>query len=102
MNQEQLLGLLRMVLTMGGTFLVARGYLKPEDLTSTVAVLVTAIGGVVTAGSLVWSLYSKTKANQIASVAALSNVQQVVTDQKTADKTPSTKVIGPADLAPTK
>jgi hypothetical protein len=101
MNQEQILGLVRMLLTAFGSILVAKGVIKPEDLNTTVGILVTSIGAVVTAGTVVWSLYSKTKANQIASAAALPNVKQIVTDQKTADATPSTKVVGPANLAPT-
>lgn len=97
MNQAQIMGLVRTLLTMFGSILVARGVIESGQLNTDVDIIVTAVGGLVTAGSLVWSLWSKTKANTIAAAASLSNVKQIVTDQPTADKVPSMKVVGPAN-----
>lgn len=97
MNQAQIMGLVRTLLTMFGSVLVARGVIESGQLNTDVDIIVTAIGGLVTAGSLIWSLWSKTKANTIAAAASLPSVQKIVTDQTTADKQPSVKVVGPAN-----
>lgn len=101
MNQEQTLGIVRAVLMSLGTILATKGVIGSADVSTDVTIAMTAIGAVSALGSLVWGIYSKTKANQIANAAKLPNVVQIVTDQKTADATPNTKVVGPANLAPT-
>lgn len=96
MNQEQALALVRMLLTSLGSVLVARGLIEPDQLNSDVGLAVTAVGAAMPVGAIIWSIWSKTRANTIAAAAKLPNVQQIVTDQTTADKVPSAKVVGPS------
>ncbi len=55
MNMEAILGVVRHVLTFGGGFLVAKGWIDADTLTQGVAALATLIG-------LVWSVIAKKKA----------------------------------------
>ncbi len=55
MNMEAILGVVRHVLTFGGGFLVAKGWIDADTLTQGVAALATLIG-------LVWSVWAKKKA----------------------------------------
>jgi hypothetical protein len=96
LNQQQVLGLARTLLTMAGTALVAKGVISQAELSPDVDIIVTAIGAVSAAGSVAWNLWSKTHKNTIAAAASLPKVQTIVTtDQKTADNVPNDKVIGP-------
>jgi hypothetical protein len=54
MNMDAILGVVRHVLTFGGGFLVAKGWLDADTLTQGVAALATLIG-------LVWSVIAKKK-----------------------------------------
>ncbi len=49
MNQEQVLSLIRQILTMAGSALVAKGLVDQTTL-------VTAVGAIATLGSVVWSM----------------------------------------------
>ena len=95
MNQDQTLGLVRALLTAVGSILATKGLIDSSAVSTDVSIFMTAIGGVMAAGSLAWNLYSKTKRSTIAAAAKLPNVQTIVTDQKTADALPSAKVVGP-------
>jgi len=55
MNMEAVMGVIRHILTFGGGFLVAKGWLDAETLTQAVAAAVTLIG-------LAWSIIAKKKA----------------------------------------
>lgn len=55
MNLETILGVVRHVLTFGGGFLVAKGFLDSETLNQVVAALVTLFG-------VGWSVVAKRKA----------------------------------------
>jgi hypothetical protein len=55
MNMDAILGVVRHVLTFGGGFLVAKGWLDADTLTQGVAALATLIG-------LGWSIFAKRKA----------------------------------------
>ena len=52
MNMESVMGVIRHILTFGGGFLVARGWVDAETVTTAVAALATLIG-------LGWSLWAK-------------------------------------------
>ena len=72
MNQDQLLGLLRNVLALGGGFALGHGYLSGEQ--------VTLIGGIATAVvPVVWSYIANTDRAKLAAVAALPDVKKIVT-----------------------
>ena len=72
MNQDQVLGLVRNLLALGGGIAVGRGWLNSEQL--------TLIGGA--AGTLIplaWTLFAHTDSAKIAAVAALPDVRKIVT-----------------------
>lgn len=93
MNQDQLLSLVRSLVTIGATVLVSDGVIQAADLNTDVGIIMAAVGSLGAAGSLVWGIWSKTHANSIAKVAALPNVTKIVTDPVTASSIPSTKVV---------
>ena len=55
MNQEQILGIIRHVLTFGGGLIVAKGYADEGTVT-------TVVGGVITIVGAIWSMWGKKKA----------------------------------------
>lgn len=55
MNMETIMGVVRHVLTFGGGFLVAKGFLDSETLNQVVAALVTLVG-------VGWSIFAKRNA----------------------------------------
>lgn len=55
MTVESIMGVVRHVLTFGGGFLVAKGFLDNETLNQAVAALATLIG-------VGWSIFAKRKA----------------------------------------
>ncbi|KAA0685987.1 hypothetical protein DTW90_34435 [Neorhizobium sp. P12A] len=97
MNQQQILSLVRMLLMAIGSILATYGVIDSTAVSADVDVIMTAVGGVIAAGGIVWGIWQNTHKNTIAAAAALPKVQTIVTtDQTTADKVPSTKVIGPS------
>ncbi len=54
MNTDSILGVVRHILTFGGGFLVAKGWIDTDTLTQAVAALATLVG-------LVWSVWAKKK-----------------------------------------
>jgi hypothetical protein len=54
MNKEQILGIVRHILTFAGGFLVVRGKIDESTLTE-------VVGSVVTLAGLVWSVLDKNK-----------------------------------------
>ena len=54
MNWEMIAGLLRHLLGFGGAYLVSRGLVDAETLNA-------AIGGVISIGALLWSVWAKRK-----------------------------------------
>jgi hypothetical protein len=55
MNMESILGVVRHILTFGGGFLVAKGWLDADTLTQAVAALASLVG-------VVWSVIAKKNA----------------------------------------
>ena len=71
MNQDQLLGLLRNVISLGGGFALGRGYLTGEQ--------VSLIGGIATSVvPVVWTYFSHTNSAKIAAVEAIPEVAKIV------------------------
>lgn len=70
MNWEQIGSILRHVLTFGGGFIVAKGWIS-EGL------MLEIVGAIVTVGGAVWAMFNKTPANIVASAAALPEVQSI-------------------------
>lgn len=74
MNWEQISSILRHILTFGGGFIVAKGWVSAETMTG-------LVGAVITIGGAVWALVNKTPNNIVASAAALPEVQSIKLEQ---------------------
>lgn len=74
MNWEQISSILRHVLTFGGGFAVAKGWVSAETMTG-------LVGAIITVGGVVWSLFNKTDAAIVASAAALPDVKSIKLEQ---------------------
>jgi len=70
MNWEQISSILRHVLTFGGGFIVAKGWISAEALPG-------IVGAIITVGGTIWALFTKTPTNIVASAAALPDVQSI-------------------------
>jgi len=70
MNWEQISSILRHILTFGGGFIVAKGWISAEALPG-------IIGGIITVGGVIWGFFNKTPTNMIAATAALPDVQSI-------------------------
>ena len=71
MNQDQVLGVLRNLIALGGGFALGHGYLSGEQI--------TLIGGVLTAAApVVWTYFSHTDGAKLAAAAALPDVRKIV------------------------
>jgi len=70
MNWEQISSILRHILTFGGGFIVAKGWVSAETMTG-------LVGAVITIGGAVWAIINKTPTNMVASAAALPEVQSI-------------------------
>ena len=70
MNWEQISSILRHILTFGGGFVVARGWISETLMLEIVGVIVTIGGGI-------WAMFNKTSNAIVASAAALPEVQSI-------------------------
>jgi hypothetical protein len=80
MNLDQVLSLLRVLLSVGGpvgALLVARG-MSAEDVTVLSTSIITICGAVPPVVAAVWGAFAHTNASKIASVTALPGVAAVV------------------------
>lgn len=72
MNWEQISSILRHILTFGGGFIVAKGWISAEALPG-------IVGALITVGGAVWALFNKTDSSIVASAAALDGTKVVTT-----------------------
>jgi hypothetical protein len=70
MNWEQISSILRHILTFGGGFVVARGWISETLMLELVGVILTVGGGI-------WAMFNKTSNAIVASAAALPEVQSI-------------------------
>lgn len=70
MSWEQISSILRHILTFGGGFIVAKGWISAEALPG-------IIGAIITIGGVIWGAFNKTTAAIISQAAALPEVQSV-------------------------
>lgn len=59
MNREQILGIVRHILTGAGAIVVLKGYTDEATITMVIGALITTIGGI-------WSIFDKKEANTLA------------------------------------
>jgi len=71
MNLQQVIGSIRQVTPFVGGFLAGIGVMQADEFTHGVGLVLDAVGATMLAGSWVWSLVDKTKANLISTVATL-------------------------------
>lgn len=70
MTWEQISSILRHILTFGGGFIIAKGWISAEALPG-------VVGAILTVGGAVWALFNKTPTAIVASAAALPDVQSI-------------------------
>lgn len=74
MSWEQVSSILRHILTFGGGFIVAKGWISAEALPG-------VIGAIITIGGVVWGALKGTPTAIVASAAALPNTTVVTTPE---------------------
>ncbi|MBR1193250.1 hypothetical protein [Bradyrhizobium sp. AUGA SZCCT0160] len=72
MNWEQISSILRHILTFGGGFIVAKGWISAEALPG-------IVGAMITIGGVIWGMFNKTQSSIVASAAALPGTTVVTT-----------------------
>jgi hypothetical protein len=70
MNWEQISSIVRHVLTFGGGFAVAKGWVSEETM-------LALVGAIITIGGAIWAMMNKTPAAIVAQAAALPEVQSI-------------------------
>jgi hypothetical protein len=70
MSWEQISSILRHILTFGGGFIVAKGWLDAEALAG-------IVGAIITIGGAIWALFNKTEAAIVSQAAAIPSVQSI-------------------------
>ncbi|MBR1198813.1 hypothetical protein JQ574_22715 [Bradyrhizobium sp. AUGA SZCCT0158] len=72
MNWEQISSILRHILTFGGGFIVAKGWISADALPG-------IVGAMITIGGVIWGMFNKTESSIVASAAALPGTTVVTT-----------------------
>lgn len=78
MDNDQIKGIVRWLLTVGGGFAIAKGWVTKTDWSALVNDILAAIGVLAPMVGLLWSMYDKMRKQRIAAVAALPEVKTVV------------------------
>lgn len=86
MTQDQILAVLRQLLSFGGGFVVAKGWLTSEQLTALAGLLPPLI-------AIVWVFRKSSPAAQIEAAAKNPDVSKIVTKADVAAASPSIKVV---------
>ena len=88
-TQDQILGAVRWIVSTSGGYAVGRGWIDSDQVTLIAGVTVAAV-------PLIWSFWSHRASAQVAKVAALADVAQVVmTSRAAAEAQLSPKVVAP-------
>lgn len=74
MNWEQVSSILRHILTFGGGFIVAKGWISADALPG-------IVGAIITIGGAIWGVMKGTPTAIVASAAALPNTTVVTTPE---------------------
>jgi hypothetical protein len=80
MNKEQLYSALRTAVQIGGTYAVAKGWLTPQQVADVAGPIVEFLGAAAIAGTVVWSLKSRSTKSMIVATSELEGVHKVVVD----------------------
>jgi hypothetical protein len=97
MNQEQIMGTLRILISTVLSYAVGKGWLSSSQVADLTAAIVTI-------SAVIWSFTSHSQHAQIANVAAMPEVKNITTTKAIAEAIPSTKVtngfVAPVDKKP--
>lgn len=77
MNEEQIRGIVRQLLLIGGTLATTLGWATPDKVAGWTATALALVGPVFMISSVIMSLVSKTQANIISSAASQTDVNGV-------------------------
>lgn len=72
MSWEQISSILRHILTFGGGFAVAKGWVSEQTM-------IALVGALITIGGAVWGIFNKTESSMVASAAAIPGTVVVTT-----------------------
>lgn len=72
MSWEQISSILRHILTFGGGFIIAKGWISAEAMPG-------IIGAIITVGGVLWGMFNKTESSIVASAAAIPGTTVVTT-----------------------
>ncbi len=78
MNQDQVMGLARVVIAFIGGILVTSGWVSATESAALTAALLSLVGAISTIWPIVWTLFAHTKTSMIQSVKAADNGVDVV------------------------
>jgi len=92
LNKEQIISSLKAMLTLVIGWAIGKGYMSEDT-----GLMITGV--VMAAAPIAWSLYTNTYKANIAKAAEIPAVEAIVTDAKTANASPSNKVISEATAA---
>lgn len=90
MKWEQISSILRHILTFGGGFIVAKGWISAEALPG-------IVGAAITIGGIVWGAFNKTDSSIVAQAANIDGTK-VVTTPAIAAAVPSSDAMSSADV----
>jgi hypothetical protein len=68
MNWEQISSVLRHILTFGGGFIIAKGWISAEAMPG-------IIGAIITVGGVIWGMFNKTDSSIAASAQKIDGVE---------------------------
>lgn len=96
MNKEQLATTGRWLLTIAGSYLVSRGYIKGDEWQNLSTAIITVVGSIMVIAPIVQGLISKTKRAQVVAVSQLPEIAAVVVK----DTAPATSPVVVAAQSP--
>lgn len=95
-NKEQILSVARWIISVGGGFVVGKGWVTAEHLATFTDNLPAIISGVAAIATLIWGVANKTDRNMVVNASNVPGVKAVVVD--TSANTPaSTGVVAAAE-----
>ena len=78
MNKEQIVGALRIILPSILAFAVGKQWLSADQVGSVTETIIAAATAVITLGSIIWSIWTHAKTNEINRVSKLPEVTKIV------------------------
>lgn len=83
-NTQQVLSVARWIVSVAGGFVVGKGWITTEHLTTVMDKLPEIIGGIAAIATLIWGVANKTDRSMLVQASHVQGVTAVVVDTKTA------------------